>query len=155
MSVGIAAAALAAGIELGKSKTAAFNATPLREQQLPQFQIGKARALIEAARATLHCAAETAYDETAKSGRRLSAESKIRLQLAVAFAAEATAEAVRFVNTAVGTSSIRLAQPFERHFRDIHALTQHASKNSARYGSAGRMMFGLEPDPNLWWLSLL
>jgi hypothetical protein len=30
------------------------------------------------------------------------------LQLAVAFVAEATAEAVRFVNTVVGTSSIRL-----------------------------------------------
>ena len=81
-------------------------------------------------------------------------ESKIRLQLAVAFAVEATAEAVRFVNTAAGTSSIRLGQPFERHFRDVHTLLQHASKNNARYGSAGRMMFGLEPDPNLFWLNL-
>jgi alkylation response protein AidB-like acyl-CoA dehydrogenase len=154
VSVGVAAAALAAGIELCKSKTAAFNAAPLREQQLPQFQIGKARALIEAARNTLHCAAEVAYDEIAKSGGLLSAESKIRLQLAVAFAAEATAEAVRFVNTVAGTSSIRLGQPFERHFRDIHTLLQHTSKNSARYGSAGRMMLGLEPDPNLFWLNL-
>jgi alkylation response protein AidB-like acyl-CoA dehydrogenase len=154
VSVGIAAAALAAGIELCQSKTAAFNATPLREQQLPQFQIGKARALIEAARATLHCAAEAAYDQVAGSGRLLSPESKIRLQLAVAFAAEATAEAVRFVSTVAGTSSIRLGQPFERHFRDIHVLVQHASKNNARYGSAGRMMLGLDPDPNLFWLNL-
>jgi alkylation response protein AidB-like acyl-CoA dehydrogenase len=87
VSVGIAAAALEAGIELGKSKTAAFNATPLREQQLPQFQIGKARALIEAARATF------------------------------------------------------IAPPRQ-------------PMTSARYGSAGRMMLGLEPDPNLFWLNL-
>ena len=81
----------------------------------------------------------------------LSSEAKIRLQLAVSFAAEACAEAVRFVNDVVGTSSIRIGQPFERHFRDAHTLLQHSSKSSPRYGSAGRLMFGLEND---WvWLS--
>jgi alkylation response protein AidB-like acyl-CoA dehydrogenase len=154
LSVGIAAAALEAAIELCQSKTAAYNATPLREQQLPQFQIGKARALLEASRDTLHRAGEAAYDEVTGSGGLLSPEVKTRLQLAVAFAAEATAEAVRFVNTVAGTSSIRMGQPFERHFRDVHTLLQHTSKNSARYGSAGRMILGLEPDPNLFWLNL-
>jgi alkylation response protein AidB-like acyl-CoA dehydrogenase len=154
VSVGVAAAALETGIELCRSKTAAYNATPLREQQLPQFQIGKARALTEASRDTLHRAAAAAYDEVAGSGGTLSPESKIRLQLAVAFVAEATAEAVRFVNTVAGTASIRREQAFERHFRDSHVLLQHTSKNSARYGSAGRMMFGLDPDPNLFWLNL-
>jgi alkylation response protein AidB-like acyl-CoA dehydrogenase len=154
VSVGIAVAALEAAIELCQSKTAAYNATPLREQQLPQFQIGKARALLEASRDTLHRAGEAAYDEVAGSGGLLSPEVKIRLQLAVAFAAEATAKAVRFVNTVAGTSSIRMGQPFQRHFRDVHTLLQHTSKNSARYGSAGRMMLGLEPDPNLFWLNL-
>jgi len=51
----------------------------------------------------------------------------------------------------VGTSSTRVGQPFERHFRDAHTLLQHSSKSSPRYGSAGRLMFGLEND---WvWLS--
>jgi alkylation response protein AidB-like acyl-CoA dehydrogenase len=68
------------------------------------------------------------------------------LQLAVSFAAEACAEAVRYVNDVVGASSIRLGSPFERHFRDVHVLLQHSSKSSARYGSAGRLMFGLEND---------
>ena len=87
----------------------------------------------------------------ARSGTGLSSDAKIRLQLAVCFAAEACAEAVRFVNDAVGASSIRLEQPFERHFRDVHVLLQHSSKSSARYASAGRLMFGLEND---WvWLS--
>ena len=137
--------------ELCKTKTAAYNATPLREQQLAQFQMGKAKARVEASRDTLYRAASAAYDETAVSKARLSSEAKIRLQLAVSFAAEACAEAVRFVNDAVGASSIRLGSPFERHFRDAHVLLQHSSKSSARYGSAGRLMFGLEND---WvWLS--
>lgn len=146
VSVGIAAAAVDAAVRVCQTKTAAYNATPLREQQLAQCQMGKAKARVEASRDTLHCAACEAYDETAASKARLSVEAKIRLQLAVSFAAEACAEAVRYVNDAVGASSIRLGSPFERHFRDVHVLLQHSSKSSARYGSAGRLMFGLESD---------
>ena len=151
VSVGVAAATVDQAVQLCKSKTARYNATPLREQQLAQYQMGKAKARVEASRDTLYRAASVAYDETALSKTRLSADAKVRLQLAVSFAAEACAEAVRFVNDAVGASSIRLGSPFERHFRDVHVLLQHSSKSSARYGSAGRLMFGLEND---WvWLS--
>jgi alkylation response protein AidB-like acyl-CoA dehydrogenase len=124
---------------------------PLKEQQLAQFLLGKAASRIEAARDTLYRAADVAYDDAASNGTSLSEKSKIRVQLAVSFAAEACSEAVRFVNDVVGTSSIRLGQPFERHFRDLHVLMQHSDKSSQRYASAGRLMLGLEND---WvWLS--
>src|SRR5262245_1433878 len=151
VSVGVAAAAVERAVELCRAKTPAYNATPSREQQLVQFQLGKARARVEASRDTLYSAAAAAYDDVVGSGALLSVESKIRLQLATCFAAEACAEAVRFVDDAVGASSIRTTQPFERHFRDAHTLLQHSSKSSARYGSAGRLMLGLSND---WvWLS--
>jgi alkylation response protein AidB-like acyl-CoA dehydrogenase len=146
VSVGVAAAAVDAAVQLCKTKTPAYNAIPLREQQLAQFQIGKARARVEASRDTLYCAAGAAFYETTLSTMRLSSDAKIRLQLAVSFAAEACTEAARYVNDVVGASSIRLGSPFERHFRDVHVLLQHSSKSSARYGSAGRLMFGLEND---------
>jgi indole-3-acetate monooxygenase len=151
VSVGVAAAALDEAILLCKTKTPAYNTVPLREQQLAQFQIGKAKALVEAARDTLHRSAAEGYDEVVRSGALLSDDAKVRLQLAVCFAAEACAKAVRYVNDAVGASSIRQDQPFERHFRDAHVLLQHSDKSSARYTSAGKMMFGLEHE---WvWLS--
>jgi alkylation response protein AidB-like acyl-CoA dehydrogenase len=151
VSVGVAAAAVDAAVQLCKTKTPAFNVTPVREQQLAQYQMGKAKARVEASRDTLYRAAEAAYDEVARSTALLSVDAKIRLQLAVCFAAEACAEAVRFVNDATGASSFREAQPFERHFRDAHVLLQHSSKSSARYASAGRLIFGLDND---WaWLS--
>ena len=151
VSVGVAAAAVDAAVQLCKTKTPAYQATALRDQQLAQFLTGKARARVEASRDTINRAAEFAYEDVERSGELLSIDAKIRLQLAVAFAAEACAEAVRFVNDVVGTSSIRLGQPFERHFRDAHTLLQHSSKSSPRYGSAGRLMFGLDND---WvWLS--
>jgi indole-3-acetate monooxygenase len=151
VSVGVAAVTIEQAVHLCKTKTARYNAIPLREQQLVQYQMGKAQARVAASRDTLYRAASEAYDETALSKERLSLDAKVRLQLAVTFAAEACAEAVRFVNDTVGASSIRVGSPFERHFRDIHVLLQHSSKSSARYGSAGRLMFGLEND---WvWLS--
>ncbi len=151
VSVGVATAAVDSAVQVCKMKTPAYNATPLREQQLAQFQLGKARSRVEAARDTLFCSTETAFNDVADSGRLLSSESKIRIQLAACFAAEACAEAVRLVNDAVGTSSIRTEVPFERHFRDTHVLLQHSDKSSARYSSAGRLMLGLEND---WvWLS--
>ena len=149
--IGAAAAAVDAAVHLCRTKTAAYTSMPLREQQLVQFQVGKAKARVDAARDTLHRAATDAYDDVAQSNTTLSPEAKIRIQLATCFVAEACAEAVRLVNDAVGTSSIRIGQPFERHFRDVHVLLQHSDKSSPRYASAGRLMFGLEND---WvWLS--
>ena len=151
VSVGVAAAAVDAAVQLCMTKTAAYNATPLRQQQLAQFEMGKARSRVEASRDTLNRAAAEAYDDVVSSGAGLSSPAKVRLQLAACFAAEACAEAVRWVNDAVGASSFRLEQPFQRHFRDAHVLLQHSSKSNARYASAGRLMFGLEND---WvWLS--
>ncbi|HJU15882.1 MAG TPA: acyl-CoA dehydrogenase family protein [Stellaceae bacterium] len=151
ISVGVAAAALDAAVHLCKTKTPAYQGTALRDQQLAQFLMGRARARVEASRDTINRAAESAYEDVERSGNPLSTDAKIRLQLAVSFAAEACAEAIRSINDVVGTSSIRIGQPFERHFRDVHTLLQHSDKSSPRYASAGRLMFGLEND---WvWLS--
>ena len=151
VSVGVAASALEAAIELCKNKTPAYQGVPLKEQQLAQFLLGKAASRVEAARDTLFRAADVAYADVESSGKSLSVASKVRVQLAVSFAAEACAETIRFINDVVGTSSIRIGQPFERHFRDLSVLLQHSDKSSQRYASAGRLMLGVEND---WvWLS--
>jgi alkylation response protein AidB-like acyl-CoA dehydrogenase len=144
VSVGIAAAAVDRLVDLVQTKTPAYQVTPLRDQQLAHYLTGKAQARVAAARDTIHRAAEEAYDEASRS--LLSWDTKLRLQLAVCFAADASAEAVRLVNEVAGTSAIRLEQGFERHGRDAHVLIQHASKSAHRYVTAGRLIFGLDND---------
>jgi alkylation response protein AidB-like acyl-CoA dehydrogenase len=151
VSIGIAAAAIEQAIELCKTKTPAYATVPLRDQQLVHYLIGKAQSRVAASRDTLQAAAAAAYDEVARTNGLLSTEAKTRLQLAACFAAEACAEAIRFVNDAVGTSSVRLGPPFERHFRDVHVLMQHATKSNAVFGTAGRVLFDLEPD-RFWFI---
>jgi len=146
VSLGVAAAAIDAILELAEVKTPAFTETSLRDQPIAQHTIGRAAAKVNAARDTLHAAAGEAYEELEGSGEFLSWDAKVRLQLAINFAVGACTEAVNLVHQTAGSSAIRHEQPFERLFRDAHTLTQHASKNSARHISAGRLLFGLEND---------
>lgn len=146
VSVAVAASALEDLLVLAATKTAAYNTVPLREQQLAQHGAGKAYGRVHAARDTLHAAARAAYDEASATGEPVSWAAKVRVQAAVSFAAEACAEAVRLVADVAGSTSFRRGEPFERHFRDVHTLLQHASKANPRYASAGRLLFGLEND---------
>ena len=137
-SVAVAANAVEAAVELCKKKTPNYQQATLQDQQLAQFWLGKAAALVEASRDTLHCAAEDAYADVVQSGKTLSDRGKIRVQLATSYAGEACAEATRHVNDVVGTAAIRLTQPFERYFRDAHTLIHHAANSNRRYVDAAQ-----------------
>jgi alkylation response protein AidB-like acyl-CoA dehydrogenase len=145
VSLGVATAAIDKLINLALTKTPAYSTIALRDREMAQHHAAKATALVDAAREYLHTAASEAYTE-AERGELLSEKTKIRCQLSACFVAEACAEAVNLVHQAAGTTSIRLEPGFERHFRDIHTLTQHASKAYSRYESVGKMLFGLPQD---------
>jgi alkylation response protein AidB-like acyl-CoA dehydrogenase len=151
VSIGIAAAAIRQAVQLCQTKTAAYNTVALRDQQLVHYLLGKAQSRVAASRDTLHASAAAAYEEVSRTNALLSSDAKVRQTLADCFAAEACAEAVRFVDDVVGTSSVRLNAPFERHFRDVHVLMQHATKSNGVYGTAGRALLGLEPD-RFWFI---
>jgi indole-3-acetate monooxygenase len=151
VSIGIADTAVEQALQLCRTKTPAYNAVALRDQQLAHYLLGKARSRVTASRDTLHGAAAAAHDEVSAANTLLSSDAKIRFQLAVCFAAESCAEAVRFIDDVVGTSSIRLGQPFERYFRDVHVLMQHATKSNGVYSTVGRAMLGLVPD-RFWFI---
>ena len=76
----------------------------------------------------------------------LPQKQKDKIQLASTHGIQAAAEAVDLVHKAAGTSSIRREKDFERHFRDVHVITQHAFTSESRFQSVGRAMFGLPSD---------
>ena len=45
-----------------------------------------------------------------------------------------------------GTSSIRNENQFQKYFRDVHTITQHAFASASRYESVGALMLGVESD---------
>ena len=68
---------------------------------------------------------------------------KIKVQLAATHAVEAAAKAVDLVHAAVGTTGIRDEHPFQRHFRDVHTITQHGFISRSRYESVGQLVLGV------------
>ncbi|WKB54990.1 acyl-CoA dehydrogenase family protein [Eleftheria terrae] len=144
-ALGIARAAIDALLALGRTKTPNYTQTPLHHRPVVQAQAARAEAWLGAGRAYLHEAVREAW-QAAQAGERLQLPQKVKLQLATTHAIRAAAEAVDLVHEAAGTTAIREEQPFERHFRDVHVVTQHAFGSTSRYESAGRLLFGLEPD---------
>ena len=145
VSLGIAGAAIERLVDLATRKSPAYSLTALRDRDMAQHHAGKARALLDASREYLYGSITDAYDEAAELGK-MSEEAQMRCQLAAAYASDACAQAVDLVHEAAGSSGFRIGHGLERHFRDIHTLTQHASKSYARFEDVGKMMFGLEPD---------
>jgi indole-3-acetate monooxygenase len=68
------------------------------------------------------------------------------LRLARAHCASAAAAAVDLAYGAGGGSSIYVACPLERCFRDVHTLSQHMSMHYSNYEICGRVLLGLPPD---------
>ena len=68
---------------------------------------------------------------------------KIKLQLAATYAVAAAVRVVDLVHKAVGTTGIRDEHRFQRYFRDVHTIEQHAYISTARYESAGQYFLGV------------
>jgi alkylation response protein AidB-like acyl-CoA dehydrogenase len=144
-SIAAADVAIDALVDLALTKRPNYRTGTLRESELAQHHVGKARALAESARSFLYSSISEAYDNAVAHGR-VSERNKELCQLAGCWAADASAQAVDLVHEAAGSSGFRLEHPFDRHFRDVHTLTQHASKSVNRYTSAGKLELGLPQD---------
>jgi alkylation response protein AidB-like acyl-CoA dehydrogenase len=144
-ALGTARAAIDALVELGRKKTPNYTASTVAERPVSQMQLARAEALVGAGRSYLYEALEEAW-ATASAGQFLSQAEKIKVQLAACHAVRSAAEAVELVHSAAGTSAIREEHPFERYFRDIHVITQHAFSSAARFESAGKLLLGQPVD---------
>jgi alkylation response protein AidB-like acyl-CoA dehydrogenase len=145
IALGIARAALDELVTLARTKTPAYMPSPLSQRSLAQSQVAQAEARLGAARAYLYEALREVW-ENAVAGHFVALPQKLKVQLAAVHAALAAAEAVDLVQAAAGTSGIRCEYGFERHFRDVHSITQHAYISASRYESVGKLLFGLESD---------
>lgn len=144
-SLGIAKAAVDELIALASGKTPSYTARTLRDRDVAQLRVAKASAIVGSAEAYLHQALQEGW-EHAVAGNMLTTEHKTKIQLATSHAVDASAEAVDMVYSVAGASAFREEYRFQRCFRDVHTLTQHAFSSAARLESVGQLLFGLDSD---------
>jgi alkylation response protein AidB-like acyl-CoA dehydrogenase len=144
-ALGIAQAAIDEFAELAAKKTPSYTATALKDRPIVQLRFAQAVAKVESARAYLHEAFDAAW-QGALDGRSLDLAGKARLQLAASHVPIAAAEAVDLIHSIAGTAAIRNDQTFQRHFRDVHVITQHAFVCESRMEAVGQVRLGLDPN---------
>jgi alkylation response protein AidB-like acyl-CoA dehydrogenase len=141
-ALGIARAAIDDLLDLATQKTPAYLATPLKARTPVQGAIGEAEATLGAGRAYLYQALGEIWGK-ALEGHLIDMAGKMKLQLAATYAVAAAVRVVDLVHKAVGATGIRDEHRFQRYFRDIHTVEQHAYLSTARYESAGQYFLGV------------
>jgi alkylation response protein AidB-like acyl-CoA dehydrogenase len=76
----------------------------------------------------------------------VSVEDRARLRMAATFAVSMSREAVDLMYTAGGGSSLYARSPLQRHFRDIHAATQHMMVAQPTWELSAKALLGIESD---------
>jgi alkylation response protein AidB-like acyl-CoA dehydrogenase len=145
VGVGVARAAIDDLLDLAQNKTPSYTQTGLADKPVVQDKVARARAFVDAARSYLYESLAGA-EELLETQPRLNPDQGIPLALSASFATEAAVQAVDLVHSCAGTAGIREEQPFQRYFRDVHTLSQHAFASPSRFESIGKLMLGRESD---------
>ena len=145
VALGLARALLDALVTVALEKTPRGFRTKLRDSAPAQTEIAVAEARLRAARMYLLGTLDEVWDGVQRANR-FSLDQRMAIRLA---ATHTIQEAVAVADTAyhaAGTTAIFDRNPFERRFRDIHALAQQVQARRSHYETVGRHLLGLDTD---------
>jgi alkylation response protein AidB-like acyl-CoA dehydrogenase len=147
VALGTARACLNEFFELAGAKTPRSMQAPLRDQPVIQAMVGRGEAQWRSARAFLSEAVEDIWSEANSTGA-LGAERRATLRLATTHAIRSAVEIVDAVYNACGVTAIFEGDPIQRHFQDIHVISQHTQGRLAHYELVGKHALGMKVDPS-------
>jgi alkylation response protein AidB-like acyl-CoA dehydrogenase len=146
VALGIARGLLDAFVALAVKKTPQATARRLADSPALQSGLAQAEGQWRAARAGLLMTLRECWAD-AEAGNELTADQKVSIRLASTFAIHQAKAAADFAYCEAGASAIFESGPFERRFRDIHAVTQQVQARKNHFETVGQHLFGLEPNP--------
>jgi indole-3-acetate monooxygenase len=145
VALGTARACLDAFFELAGAKTPRSMQSLLRDQAMVQATVGQSEARWRAARAFLQEAVREIWNEATSSGA-LGIDQRTALRLATTFAIRTAVKVVDSVYHASGATVIFEGNAIQRHFQDIHVISQHSQGRVAHYETVGKHILGLKVD---------
>jgi len=138
VALGVARAALDCFVDITRSKIPIGGTTPLRELGSAQIDVARAEALTDSARSYMYETVETLW-AIVEQGQPATIDARRRVRLAGIHAADTAASAVDLLYNAAGASSIADTCPLQRHFRDVHVVTQHMHVSGGGYERMGKL----------------
>jgi alkylation response protein AidB-like acyl-CoA dehydrogenase len=114
-----------------------------------QSEVAQAEARLRSSRMFLRGSLAEIWAGVTRSGA-ITDEQSLTIRLASTWAIQQAREAVTALYMAAGALAIFESQPFERRFRDIHALTQQMQGHAAHFETVGQMRMGMKLERPLF-----
>ncbi len=150
--LGVARAALDALLEAGQRPSRltiiggqALPPRTLREEEFVQDAVGRAAALLGAARAYLFATIGELW-ATLEAGREVSLRQRAEFQMVHPQVFAMCTEAVELLYKARGGSAVYTGNVLDRCLRDIVTMNQHVVNSLRFYATGGRLLLGLSAE---------
>lgn len=145
VALGVARGALDDLRGLATHKTARGARSSLRESAVFQTELAELEARHASARAFQQETLTNAWDRV-ELGGPLTMDDRAQIRLATTWAINQSSEIVYNVHRLAGSSAIFTALPFERRFRDMHAVSQQVQGRATNFETVGRYLLGHKAD---------
>lgn len=137
VSLGVARATLDAAIALARGKHQSLAAGAMRDNQAVQGLIGRTEGDLRAARAYLYTAANAMWRDLSATGE-FSTAHRNAVRLAATWTIHQSARVVDAAYHMAGATAVFRSNPFERRFRDMHAIAQQIQARDSHYEDVGK-----------------
>jgi alkylation response protein AidB-like acyl-CoA dehydrogenase len=144
VALGMARTCLNTFTELAGSKTPRAMANLLRDQSMIQVNVGQCEAILRSARAFLVEAVGEIWASAVADAVTL--EERATLRIATTHGIRQAAQVIDTVYNAAGATAAYDGNLIQRHFQDIHVITQHLQSRLSHYELVGRHWLGLKVD---------
>ncbi|MDA1098678.1 MAG: acyl-CoA dehydrogenase family protein [Proteobacteria bacterium] len=145
VALGIARSAFDDMLALGLEKKPRAARSSLRDSPVFQTRLAELEAQLGSARAYQQSAVADVWEVVDATGE-LSMANRARIRLATTYAINEATAVVEQIYRLAGSTAIFEDQPFERRFRDIHAVSQQVQARHTNYETVGRFMLELDVD---------
>jgi alkylation response protein AidB-like acyl-CoA dehydrogenase len=146
VALGIARAILESFMALAREKTPRGLRRPLAENTAIQGLLGHATARLQAARSFLLTTLRAMFIEF-EAGASMRPEHALGIRMASTFAIQEAVAVADLAYHEAGASAIFDANPFERRFRDIHAVAQQVQGRRSNFELVGQHLLGITDAP--------
>ncbi len=144
VALGMARTCLNTFMELAGAKTPRAMENLLRDQSMIQVNVGECEAAVRSGRAFLTEAVGEIW-QSAVAGA-VSLEERATLRIATTHGIRLAAKVIETIYSAAGATAAYDGHLLQRHFQDIHVITQHLQSRLSHYELVGRHWLGLKVD---------
>ncbi len=143
VALGIAQASIDALTDLAKTRVRTMAASPMCEQPVLRDELGRAEAMLLAARHFFYRAIEDS-SATLTAGSKLERDQVARIGQSCSHLADTSRNVTQTMYRLGGGASVYRSCLLDRCLRDVHVATQHASIGPRNYDEAARIKLGMD-----------